>query len=120
MNTIKLIIAFLIVSLFTNFSFAQTKLIFTVNTNPSLNLGLKMQNFVFVLGTDFIYTSSKSKSEISNQIRENEYSVFNINPGFGIKLYLYESGFSPFFQVIYIRKFQLMLMLKEIAIQKMI
>ncbi len=82
--------------LFMNESQAQSNLIFSVSSNPSINLGLKMQNVVLFLGTDFSYTSDKTKFTFATETTEDEYSVFSIKPGIGIKIYFSEDDLSPF------------------------
>jgi len=94
MNTAaKLILFFFFL---TNIVSAQSNVIFSVNSNPSINLGIKMQNIVFTFGTDFSYNYSKYEIEIMNSTSIDEYSVFSLRPGFGIKFYLNEDDFSPF------------------------
>ncbi len=101
----KVILTFLIMVFFAHLSYADSNFVFSVNSNPAVSVGLKMQKVVLFLGSDFNYYSHKSTYKILNEIREDEYSVFSLKPGFGIKYYLYESGFSPFISGVIIKEF---------------
>ena len=92
----KLFLIFILISFFVLESHSQPNLVFNVNSNPSINVGLKMQKLLIFLGTNFSYDSQNSETKFLTDVKKDEYSVFSITPGIGIKFYLYDSEFSPF------------------------
>jgi len=101
----KVIFTFLFMVFFAQLSYADSNFVFSINSNPAFSVGLKMQKFVLFLGSDFNYHSQKSTTKYNTEIRKDEYSVFSLKPGIGIKYYFYESEFSPFISGVIIKEF---------------
>ena len=78
---------------------ASNNFVFSVSSNPSINVGYKIGNFVVFTGLDFSYTKSEMKSANpagSIFLLENKYSVFKLEPSVGLKVFLFKGEISPF------------------------
>ena len=79
-----------------NTSFAQSDFLFSVNSSPAINMGIKIEKLVITIGADFQYNYDKNTLEILGNTSTNEHDVFVISPGLGLKWYLTEGDISPF------------------------
>jgi len=73
--------------------------VFSVSSNPSINIGYKIGSFILYGGTDLSYTKTETESEISASpiyLRKNGYSVFIAEPALGMKFFLLQKEISPF------------------------
>lgn len=78
---------------------ASNNFVFSVSSNPSINVGYKIGSFVIFGGTDFSYSKSEMKSnnpESSIYLPDNGYSVFKLEPSLGLKVFLFQKEISPF------------------------
>ena len=91
------------VTVFFNFCHAKPDYVFSVSSNPSFNLGIKLQKLVLFAGTDFNYDSHKTNS-LSQFGSSDNYSVFSVSPGLGLKYYFSENDIVPFLTAVFIKE----------------